>query len=140
MVYLAISGKMLSLSGKYFYISDFSDIKYGLLYNWYAATDASNIANTGWHVPTLAEMQTMITYLGGESVAGGKLKETGLTYWNTPNTGATNISKFNSRAGGYRSAPDGTYTTFKMQHLFWASTVNGDLAYSLNTMSNYEYS
>ena len=94
-------------------------VKYGLLYNWYAATDARNIANTGWHVPTLTEFETLITYLGGENVAGGKLKETGYTHWNYPNTGATNEVEFNGRGSGYRT--DTFYDILNFCPL-WSST------------------
>ena len=92
---------------------------YGKLYNWYAVKllqtdiDAYNTANPtnrwGWHVPTQAEFNTLATYLGGASVAGGKLKKEGLTYWNTPNTGATNESGFSAIGGGYRNA-SGSFT------------------------------
>jgi len=75
---------------------------FGHLYNWYAATDSRNIAPTGWHVPTDVEWQTLINYLGGNDIAGGKMKETGLTYWESPNTGATNISGFSALPGGSR--------------------------------------
>ena len=54
---------------------------YGRLYTWYAVTDTRNVCPTGWHVPTDAEWTTLTTFLGGESVAGGKLKETGTTHW-----------------------------------------------------------
>lgn len=81
--------------------SPITTIKYGLLYNWFAITDARNIANTGWHVPTTSELDTLRTYLGGSSVAGGKLKETGTLSWATPNTGATNEVGFNGRGAGY---------------------------------------
>lgn len=75
---------------------------YGRLYNWYAATDAHNIAPTGWHVPTAAEYTALANYLGTENVAGGKVKESGLSHWNAPNTGATNSSLFTALPGGAR--------------------------------------
>lgn len=73
---------------------------YGYLYNWYAATDARNIANTGWHVPTLSDYSTLATYLS--TSVGGKLKLTGTTRWNSPNTGATNEVGFNGVGNGQR--------------------------------------
>ncbi|MBM2817187.1 MAG: hypothetical protein HW421_3949 [Ignavibacteria bacterium] len=76
---------------------------YGKLYNWYAVNDPRGLAPAGWHVPSDAEWTTLTTYLGGESVAGGKLKETGTAHWNSPNTGATNESGFSALPGGWRS-------------------------------------
>src|SRR4029078_12512714 len=67
---------------------------YGRLYTWYAVADSRNVCPTGWHVPSDAEWTTLTTYLGGESVAGGKLKENGTVHWESPNTGATNESGF----------------------------------------------
>ena len=90
-------------------------IRYGLLYNWYAATDARNIAADGWEVPTGyrgSNFATLITYIGGSLVGGGKLKETGSTYWDTPNTGATNEIGFNARGGSYRGA-NGSFGALK---------------------------
>ncbi|MCF8297873.1 MAG: fibrobacter succinogenes major paralogous domain-containing protein [Saprospiraceae bacterium] len=75
---------------------------YGRLYNWYAAVDVRNICPSGWHVPSDAEWTTLTTYLGGESVAGGKLKESGTIHWESPNTGATNESGFSALPGGNR--------------------------------------
>jgi len=75
---------------------------YGRLYNWYAASDVRGIAPEGWHVPSYAEWDILKNYLGGSNVAGGKAKEAGLTHWNSPNTGATNSSGFNSIPGGHR--------------------------------------
>ena len=63
---------------------------HGAIYNWYTIVDSRNIAPTGWHVPTDDEWTVLITFLGGESVAGGKMKAPGLIYWNSPNTGANN--------------------------------------------------
>ena len=53
---------------------------YGALYNWYTV-NTGNLCPTGWHVPGDAEWTTLTTYLGGEDVAGGKLKEVGITHW-----------------------------------------------------------
>jgi uncharacterized protein (TIGR02145 family) len=75
---------------------------YGLLYNGYTAS-AANLAPAGWHVPTTAEFTTLYTYLGGISVAGGHLKESGTTHWLTPNTGGDNSS-------GFTLLPAGSWT------------------------------
>ena len=75
---------------------------YGALYNWYAV-NTGKLAPAGWHVPTDSEWTVLTTYLGGETVAGGKLKDTGTTYWQSPNTGATNASGFLALPGGFRS-------------------------------------
>ena len=75
---------------------------YGKLYNWYTVADPRNVCPTGWHVPTDAEWTTLTDYLGGESVAGGKMKSTGTQYWESPNTDATNESGFSGLPGGYR--------------------------------------
>jgi uncharacterized protein (TIGR02145 family) len=63
--------------------------------------DSRNLAPTGWHVTTNAEWTNLITYLGSESVAGGKLKEIGTEHWDSPNTGASNTIDFNGLPGGY---------------------------------------
>lgn len=94
---------------------------YGRLYNWYAATDAHNIAPTGWHVPTDADWSTLTTYLGGESVAGGKLKEIGTTHWQSPNTGATNEVGFTALPGGYRY-DDGAFYGIGSDGYWWSAT------------------
>ena len=107
--------------------NQFTSIKYGYLYNWWAATnpaiikygylyngisvlDSRNIANEGWHIPSSTELQTLSTYLGGSSVAGGKLKETGITKWTSPNTGATNEVGFNAVPSGRRIGTTGLFS------------------------------
>jgi uncharacterized protein (TIGR02145 family) len=73
---------------------------YGRLYNFYAVKDARNIAPEGWHIPTLAEWNTLLNNLGGAVEAAGKLKETGTSHWMAPNTGATNATGFGALPGG----------------------------------------
>ncbi len=102
-------------------------ITHGYLYNWYAAVDSRNIAPEGWHIPTDAEWQTLVDYLGGGNVAGGKMKETGTEHWSSPNTGATNESGFSALPGGYREA-FGVYSSFYAT--FWSSTDDSGYAWS----------
>ena len=61
----------------------------------------------GWRVPTASDLTTLSTFLGGNSVAGGKMKATGLDYWNSPNTGADNSSGFSAIPNGYRLSNGG---------------------------------
>jgi uncharacterized protein (TIGR02145 family) len=74
---------------------------YGALYNWYAVGQG-NLCPQGWHVPSKEEWTEMINYLGGSSVAGGKLKEMGTSHWWSPNTGATDEYSFRGLPGGAR--------------------------------------
>jgi uncharacterized protein (TIGR02145 family) len=74
---------------------------YGKLYNWYAVIDPRGLCPTGWRIPNSGDWMALIDFLGGASLAGGKLKETSLRHWNDPNT--TNESEFNGIAGGHRS-------------------------------------
>jgi uncharacterized protein (TIGR02145 family) len=77
------------------------------------------ICPPNWHLPTDAEWTTLSTYLGG-SGCGGKLKETGITHWYTPNTGATNSTGFTGLPGGYRSTT-GTFVDLTYNGYFWAA-------------------
>ena len=86
---------------------------YGFLYNYYALSDSRDIAAAGWRVPSTEDYTTMIEYLGGESVAGGKMKETGTIRWNAPNSGATNESGFTAVGAGYRGI-DGEFSSLKV--------------------------
>ena len=98
----------------------FISVKYGYLYNWYAATDNKNIANSGWRVPEIADFTTLETFGGGYTVAGGGLKETGLTHWLSPNTGATNELGFNARGSGITMYPDSTFYGIQRFAQYWS--------------------
>ena len=83
---------------------------YGKLYNWYAVagihdTDPNTpnkiLAPQGWHVPSDEEWTTLTTFLGGEEVAGGKMKSKGTLLWKSPNSEATNMIGFTGLPGGY---------------------------------------
>jgi uncharacterized protein (TIGR02145 family) len=94
---------------------------YGKLYNWYAVTDPRNVCPSGWHVPTDAEWTELTNYLGGELVAGGKLKSTDMTFWDSPNNDATNESGFSGLPGGLRYV-DGSFGSEGAYGYWWSST------------------
>jgi len=92
---------------------------YGALYNWHSV-NSNKLAPKGWHVPTDAEWTILTTYLGGESIAGGKLKETGTSHWGNPNTGATNETGFTAVPAGARE-PNGPFDSVGGYELLWSS-------------------
>jgi uncharacterized protein (TIGR02145 family) len=93
---------------------------YRALYNWYTV-NTGKLCPSGWHVPSDAEWTTLVTYLGGESVAGGKMKETGTAHWKSPNTGATNKSGFSGLPGGDRDIT-GVFNLIGEIGFWWSST------------------
>ena len=94
--------------------------KYGALYNWYTVDDSRGLCPDGWHVPTHVEWTTLTTYLGGTSVAGGKMKATS-DLWNSPNTDAANTSRFSGLPGGYRYYI-GSFFYIGYYGFWWSST------------------
>ena len=78
-----------------------NNIIYGKLYNWYAVADSRNLCPVGWHVPSDGEWTILENFLGGASIAGGKMKAVS-NLWLSPNTGATNESGFSGLPSGYR--------------------------------------
>jgi uncharacterized protein (TIGR02145 family) len=97
---------------------------YGKIYNAYAVNDPRGLAPQGWHVPTNPEYGILSSFLGGFTVAGGKMKQVGTTNWLAPNTGATNSSGFTGLPGGYRSAL-GNFFDIGNNINFWTSTISG---------------
>ncbi len=105
---------------------------YGRLYDWTTIMNGASSSNdvpsgvqgicpNGWHIPSDAEWDILVNFLGGSDVAGGKMKEAGTTHWNPPNTGATNESGFTALPGGYRS-PDGDFYNLGGYSRWWSTT------------------
>lgn len=105
---------------------------YGVIYNWSAAMagSSSSAANpsgvqgvcpVGWHLPSDAEWTTLTTYLGGEDIAGGKLKETGTAHWISASTGTTNETNFTALPGGYLTNLD-KFSHEGVYGIWWSST------------------
>jgi uncharacterized protein (TIGR02145 family) len=95
---------------------------HGLLYNYYAVVDERNIAPLGWHVPIDEEWTTLITSIGGTSIAGGKMKELGTTHWLNENIGATNESGFTALPCSYRDNYDGIVKLSDRNVVYWSSS------------------
>lgn len=102
---------------------------YGALYNWHAIDNAKGLVNftnngnpiTGYRIPSVADWTKLSTYLGGSSIAGGKLKEIGTDHWDSPNEGASNETGFTAVGSGSR-ALDGSFNFLKTVCALWTST------------------
>jgi uncharacterized protein (TIGR02145 family) len=123
-----------------------NDTTYGKLYNWYAVagihdndpnTPNKILAPEGWHVPTDAEWTKLTTFLGGDNVAGGKMKATGTSLWLSPNTGATNSSSFTGLPAGCRLY-GGTFGNGGAYCDWWSSSESeGSTTSALNRYLGY---
>jgi uncharacterized protein (TIGR02145 family) len=101
-----------------------NNTRFGKLYNWFAVSaTTNNVCPTGWHVPTNAEWDILINYLGGNEVAGSKMKQVGTSNWNSPNDISTNSSLFTALAGAARYS-DGNFGAIGHDGNFWSSTEN----------------
>jgi uncharacterized protein (TIGR02145 family) len=110
-------------------------VYYGHLYNFYAVADAHNICPIGWHVSDTTDWNNLGLYLGGDSIAGQKIKENCNTRWayNAPTWG-TNVSGFTAlcanfrvSSGGWSMAPGNDHDGF-----YWTSTVyNANAAWAI---------
>jgi uncharacterized protein (TIGR02145 family) len=97
-------------------------VTYGRLYDWHTAISA---CPDGWHLPSDSEWQVLVDYLGGDAVAGGKMKT--VSGWSTPNAGATNESGFSALPGGNRL---GNFNELGIQGYWWTGTaVDADFAW-----------
>ena len=104
------------------YDDDTSNIKtYGRLYTWLVAISNDNICPMGWRVPDQSDWDTLRNFLGGDSIAGGKMKESGTTHWVVSDSTVTNSSGFTGLGGGFRGNPSG-FNRIDEIGVFWSST------------------
>ena len=115
----------------YCYYNNDNNSEYGALYSYAAAiadnwqrdnTEAQGICPDGWHLPSDYEWSVLSDFLGGLSVAGGKMKEAGFNHWETPNTDATNESGFTALPGGYRNSTSGIFYNIENYGFWWTSS------------------
>lgn len=107
---------------------------YGKLYNWYAVNDSRGLAPKGWHIPTEQEWVVLSKTLGGDELAGKKLKEKGTAHWKSSNESSTNESGFAALPGGLNYS-FGTFVDVGITGYWWTSTANGDETAVLYSLS-----
>ena len=139
-----VNGSDTGWCGCYFNTPAFCDI-YGTLYQWSAAMNGSvterarGACPTGWHLPSSSEINTLISYLGGDVwYIGGYLKQEGTSYWESPNTGATNSSGFDGLPSGLRTFSNGSFNDVGWYSYFWESTLSGSDAVFFNMAYDHE--
>jgi uncharacterized protein (TIGR02145 family) len=130
---------------KYCYNNDEANCNiYGGLYQWqemstylFTGNWGVGICPSGWHISTTNDWDAMGTFLGTSSI-GGKLKETGIAHWITPNTGATNSSGFTALPGGeyYAQGSSGSFINLGQNAVFWTAYCTPQWGFSF---SNYIY-
>ena len=109
---------------------------YGALYNWYTV-NTGKLAPKGWHVPSDADWQVLVDFLGGTLVGGGKMKEIDTIHWHNPNEGATNSSGFSGIPGGSR---DEGSMSIGIYGFMWSSTeYDASFSYDRTLFNNTPY-
>jgi uncharacterized protein (TIGR02145 family) len=111
-----------------------NELFYGKIYNGYAITDPRGLAPVGWQIPSISDWQTLYYGVGDGQTAAAALKEVGTTYWNSPNTGATNSSRFSARGGG--AGYPNNFFSLKTQGYWWSTTVYSTIYLTSIIISN----
>jgi|GEM_PF-3008108 len=109
---------------------------YGALYHWWEAMfygqglpGDQGICPAGFHIPTNQEFTILVNLFGGFAWAGGALKS--LNFWESPNTGATNLSHFSALGSGtgYNTAglggPDACFQLEEVSYMWTSSMTAG---------------
>ena len=108
---------------------------YGKLYNGFAV-ETGKLCPAGWRVPTDDDWTELMDFLGGQSIAGGQLKQAGTSLWKTPNEGATNSSGFTALPAGFRG-PTGLFYQNAEVAIWWSSSSEANkLPYWITVFSN----
>jgi uncharacterized protein (TIGR02145 family) len=116
----------------YYYNDPLNGAKYGKLYNWYAVNDPSGLAPKGWKIPSDKDWTILTNYLGGEDIAGLKMKTT--SGWENEkfimtekklNGNGNNYSGFSALPGGERQW-GGEFEYLNFYGYWWSSTNEAD--------------
>jgi uncharacterized protein (TIGR02145 family) len=99
---------------------------YGVLYNW-PAVMTEGICPSGWHIPSDGEFTELTDFLGGESVAGGKMKDN--IQWN-----GTNSSGWSGLPGGFRYS--GGFGSAGFYGYWWSASESGSYSWR-RSLVNY---
>ena len=126
------------------YNNDMSSYKnsYGALYNAYAVR-TGKLCPTGWDVPTITVVDALVQFLGGNDMAGGRLKQEGTAQWMPPNAGATNASKYTGLPGGYWNVAG--FEGLRYYGYWWVKNynsttpINNDCYYLSYDTDNYSF-
>lgn len=122
--------------------------KYGKLYNWYAVNDPRGLAPVGYHIPSDAEWTRLADFLGGENVAGTKMRsKSGWDSYPGGSGNGTNTSGFSGLPGGNRD-PGGRFDFIEQNGFWWSSTESNkkhaawsrDLWYIKGSVDRYDVS
>ena len=112
--------------------------EYGRLYNWYAVDDTRGLCPSGWHVPTDQEWTVLTDFLGGESVAGSKIKTTYGWSENWCGVGnGTNSSGFSGLPGGFRNYT-GSFGGSGIAGYWWSSSPEQSYKSWLRVLEHYD--
>ncbi|MEI7470608.1 MAG: fibrobacter succinogenes major paralogous domain-containing protein [Chitinophagaceae bacterium] len=113
---------------------------YGKLYNWYAVNDPRGLAPDGWHVADNSDWAMLTNYLGGDSIASGKMKSTGNQYWGEgifENKEASNVSGFSGLPCGFRF-DHGLFAAKEVYGYWWSSNEYNNLEAVAHQLSRFD--